>query len=65
MSRTIPQLPPIPQPPHDPTWWHLDGRSGWHAQSVAGLDELQLDSRLVLTLAAGSGRQLTDGLGSS
>ncbi len=24
-------LHPIPQPPHDPTWWYLDKRTGWRS----------------------------------
>lgn len=64
ITRTRPQLPPVPQPPHDPTWWQLDGRAGWHPQQSDGLDQLQLENRLVLALEPGSRRSLADGLGS-
>ncbi|MEJ2454134.1 MAG: phage tail protein [Candidatus Thiodiazotropha sp.] len=62
-TRNRPQ-PRVPQPPHDPSWWHLDARTGWHAQQTEGLDRYRLGEMLTLALAPGSGRSLTDGLGS-
>ncbi len=62
-TRQRPQ-PRVPQPPHDPTWWHLDARTGWHIQQTEGLDAYRLERELALAPLPGSGRSLSDGLGS-
>ncbi|MBV9927295.1 MAG: hypothetical protein JOZ96_19915 [Acidobacteria bacterium] len=41
-------LPPIPRPPHDPTWWLLDGRAGWRA---ALLEDVEVSAGGALTLS--------------
>ena len=41
-------LPPIPQPPHDPTSWLLNGRVGWRD---ATLEQVERDFCYSLTLA--------------
>ena len=64
MTRTLAQLPPVPQPPHDPSWWHLDGRAGWHALELEYLDDVLLDQDLRLALEPGSARSLTEESGS-
>src|SRR5262245_61108938 len=55
-------LPPIPQPPHDPTSWLLDGRVGWRAARWEHLD--QLPPQHALTLVSMSKRTLTEASGS-
>jgi phage tail-like protein len=56
------QLPRTPQPPDDPTWWLLNGRTGWHD---AKLDNVALaGGRLCLVAAPGSGRLLNETSGS-
>src|SRR5687767_5785232 len=57
------RVPPIPQPPHDPTWLTLDGVQGWQE---AHLDHVVLTRREgVLRLAVASGgRALTEASGS-
>src|SRR5258705_2815526 len=54
-------LPPIPQPPHDPTSWLLDSRTGWRA---AKSDAISLQDTLELIIAPGSQRVLTEESGS-
>jgi len=41
-------LPPIPQPPHDPTSWLLNGRVGWRDANLKQLEQTPCHS---LTLA--------------
>jgi phage tail-like protein len=57
------RLPPIPRPPHDPTWLTLDSRQGWQE---AELDQVTLSGpEAVLRLAVASGgRALTEPSGS-
>jgi phage tail-like protein len=56
------QLPPLPQPPHDPTFMLLNGRVGWQA---AQLDHLAITGDdLGLLVIPGSGRLLTEPSGS-
>jgi hypothetical protein len=56
------QLPPVPQPPHDPTFLLLNGRVGWRA---AELDDVAIaDDSLGLLIVPGSGRLLTEPSGS-
>jgi phage tail-like protein len=59
-------LPPIPQPPHDPTSWLLDRRAGWRNANVLADDHLEItvDDALVLAQTPDSGRSLTDPDGS-
>jgi phage tail-like protein len=54
-------LPPIPQPPHDPTSWLLDSRTGWRA---AKSDAISLQDTLELIIAPASQRVLTEESGS-
>src|SRR5579859_2679887 len=56
------QLPPIPQPPHDPTWWLLNGQVGWHAAKLDGV--VLAAGTLGLLTIAGSGRLLNEPSGS-
>src|SRR5215467_665564 len=56
------QLPPAPNPPHDPTFLVLNGRVGWRA---AELDDVAIaDDRLGLLIVSGSGRLLNEPSGS-
>lgn len=56
------QLPPAPRPPHDPTFWLLNSRAGWH---VADLDRVAVSAAgLSLTVVPGSGRVLNEPSGS-
>lgn len=56
-------LPPIPQPPHDPTSWLLDHRAGWRNNLLERL-EITVDGALVLAQTPDSGRSLTEPSGS-
>jgi phage tail-like protein len=57
-------LPPIPQPPHDPTSWLLNGRAGsransregWHAAKLHQIEILPPQQSLTLALAPESRR---------
>lgn len=63
-SSTKRLLPPIPQPPHDPTWLLMDSRAGWRA---ALLDRIEVDPTtrgLTLAPVPGSTRSLTEASGS-
>jgi phage tail-like protein len=56
------QLPPLPAPPNDPTWWLLNSRVGWH---VSELDDVaSAGGRLGLVIVPGSGRLLNEPSGS-
>src|SRR5262245_51530824 len=57
-------LPPIPQPPHDPTSWLLNARAGWHAATPATEEETLSYQALALTLRPESRRALTENSGS-
>jgi phage tail-like protein len=66
MTSAIPnsfwQLPPVPQPPNDPTFWLLNGRFGWQA---AELDDVAIaGDNLGLLIIPGTGRLLTEPSGS-
>src|SRR5215510_10458833 len=63
MGRQI-LLPPIPQPPHDPTSWLLNGRAGWRAAKLDHVEELPPQQSLTLALAPESRRALTEASGS-
>jgi phage tail-like protein len=57
-------LPPVPAPPHDPTFWLLDGRTGWRD---ANLDKVEVTARgkcLALKPQPGSGRSFSEASGS-
>ncbi len=53
-------LPPIPKPPHDPTWQLLDGRVGWHEARLEHLEQRPGSQALVLARWPGSLRVLTE-----
>jgi phage tail-like protein len=57
-------LPPIPQPPHDPKSWLLNGRVGWKMATLLGVESRPRDGSLVLAPLAGSGRSVTESSGS-
>jgi phage tail-like protein len=57
-------LPPVPQPPHDPTSWLLDGRIGWRESTLDNISVLRPNRALALSLAPGSSRSLTEDSGS-
>lgn len=57
-------LPPIPQPPDDPTSWLLDGRAGWRAAKLDHVEQLPPRRSLTLALAPESQRALTEASGS-
>src|SRR5262245_46116273 len=63
MGRQI-LLPPIPQPPHDPTSWLLNGRAGWRVAKLDHIEQLPPQRSLTLTLAPESQRALTEASGS-
>jgi phage tail-like protein len=49
-------LPPIPQPPNDPTWLLLNSRVGWFEAQLDRIEENSLGRELTLALAPGAGR---------
>jgi phage tail-like protein len=58
-----------PAPPHDPTFWLLDGRAGWRAAkpeaaALHGVRYVPCPPALVLDAAPGSGRALAETSGS-
>ena len=57
-------LPPIPQPPHDPTSWLLNTRVGWHAAQPVTVEETPPSQALTLALSPESRRALTENSGS-
>jgi phage tail-like protein len=58
-------LPPIPRPPHDPSWWLLDARAGWKAAGgLAGVEVRPGDGALALAMLPGAGRLLSEASGS-
>jgi phage tail-like protein len=48
-------LPPIPKPPHDPTWWLLSERVGWRAAKLEHAEIAPGSGQLVLARVPGSG----------
>ncbi|HEY3127851.1 MAG TPA: phage tail protein [Acidobacteriota bacterium] len=56
-------LPPIPQPPHDPTSWLLNGRAGWRYANLKQLEQTPCHS-LTLARHPDSIRSLTEANGS-
>jgi phage tail-like protein len=63
MTATKP-LPPIPQPPHDPTFWLLNATVGWREAVPDKVQVLPGSGALALAPAPGSGRALTEPSGS-
>lgn len=58
-------LPPIPQPPYDPTSWRLNARIGWHESTLTdGVEQAPPIGALALAPRPGSGRSLTEDSGS-
>ena len=57
-------LPPIPQPPHDPTWWLLDPVAGWRAGRLDGVEQAPAGGALTLVAAPGSRRRMDEPSGS-
>jgi phage tail-like protein len=57
-------LPPIPQPPHDPMSWLLDGRTGWRESKLDKISVLRPQGSLALSPAPGSTRSLAEDSGS-
>ena len=58
------QLPPLPQPPHDPRWWLLDGRAGWRAQDLDQTSETRCGECVSLDFLPATGRILGEPTGS-
>ncbi len=56
-------LPPIPQPPHDPTWWLLNARVGWRAADSEQV-EVPAEGALALSPRPETLRSLTEPSGS-
>jgi phage tail-like protein len=62
IPNSFPRLPAAPRPPHDPTFWLLNARTGWHD---AALDKLTPSAdAVVLSVVPGSGRVLNEPSGS-
>lgn len=57
-------LPPIPQPPHDPTWWLLDARVGWQDATLMHVEKDSESRALCLSPLPGRGRLLAEDSGS-
>ena len=62
--RTNSILPPIPRPPHDPTWWLLNAQVGWREAQLKNVEKTSTGQALVLSLPPESGRSLTESSGS-
>ena len=59
-----PLLPPIPQPPHDPTSWLLNARVGWRQAELLDKQKTPVYQSAALTLMPANGRSLTEHGGS-
>jgi phage tail-like protein len=57
-------LPPVPRPPHDPTWLLLDGRAGWRAALLEHVEVSPSGAGLTLSPLAASLRALDEPSGS-
>jgi phage tail-like protein len=57
-------LPPIPQPPHDPTSWLLNARAGWHEAKLTHKENIVIGQSLALDLLSNNSRSLTESSGS-
>lgn len=64
MTSTFLGLPPIPQPPHDPTWWPLDPVAGWKDAQLTNVMKTPECGFLALTTASGIVRSLNEPSGS-
>ena len=64
MRKTSNFLPPIPKPPHDPTWVVLNARVGWPQGTDSNVKEIRERQVLALSPQTGSGRSLTESSGS-
>jgi phage tail-like protein len=45
-TSSAPYMKAVPAPPHDPTWWLLDKRAGWHAAELIHVEAGQSGLRL-------------------
>jgi phage tail-like protein len=57
-------LPPIPQPPHDPTSWLLNARAGWHDAKLTHVEKTPVVQSLALAPLPESSHSLTEAGGS-
>ena len=57
-------LPPIPEPPHDPTSLLLNGRAGWRAAKLDHVEVTPPEKHLSLGLLPSASRSLTEPSGS-
>lgn len=57
-------LPPVPRPPHDPTWLLLDGRAGWRASLLEKVEVSTGGAGLALSPLPESLRALDEPSGS-
>lgn len=55
---------PVPGPPHDPTFWLLNARTGWHEANLEHVEVTPGEQSLALTPLPGSGRSLGEASGS-
>src|SRR5437667_12821947 len=63
MNAQVP-LPPIPQPPQDPTSWLLNARVGWRSAGPPAVEQRFTDGALALAPEPESLPSLTDPSGS-
>lgn len=57
-------MPPVPAPPHDPTFWLLGADTGWRAAALDRVEIAPADGSLALAPLPGSGRSVTETSGS-
>ena len=57
-------LPPIPQPPHDPTSWLLNARVGWRDAKLTHVEKAPVAQSLALVPLQDSSHSLTEAGGS-
>jgi phage tail-like protein len=60
---TLNPTPHVPGPPHDPTFWLLDARAGWHDAILDNVEVSFADQFLTLAQVPGSGRSLSEASG--
>jgi phage tail-like protein len=63
-SPAFAMLPPLPEPPHDPSSLLLDAHVGWHVQATAGVELAPCGGALTLSLRPEAQRSLTEDSGS-
>ncbi len=63
-SIAFPYLPPVPEPPSDPTSLLLNAHVGWHAQTLSGVELTACEGALVLSLRPEAQRAFTESSGS-